>query len=135
MSQLIECGCGARLRAAESGALAVCPSCGTEHDVPPSGRTVWSEEYVKPERPIRSDPPRYVEAKADEVYTRVAGRRVPRPKKRWVARAFIVGVGSFILAAVLSWFDLDRPLLRMPSIALVLAGFVTLMKAVMGYTK
>jgi hypothetical protein len=153
MAQLIECGCGSRLRASDSGAFAVCPQCGAEHDVPPSGRLLWSEDVTEqPETPpaeaqqyqstsprvARTEAPRFAESKANEMYARVAGgtrvRRRTSTKKRAI-RMFILGLVMILGAAALTYYDVDRGLLRMPSLGLTIAGFVTLMKAVMGYTK
>lgn len=136
MSQLIECGCGARLRVAVGSDVAVCPQCETEHAVPPSGKVVWVEEHVPSDRPPRTNPPRYTEAMADQLYSRVAGgTRTRRPRSRKPMRAFLLGAALLVMAGLLTWYRLDIGFLRMPSVGLTIGGIVTLMKAVMGYTR
>jgi hypothetical protein len=104
-------------------------------DTPPPPTTVWAEDLDPHRPPPRTDPPRHAERQASEVYDRVAGgTRTRRPvtiRPRW--RGYAVGVGLLAIAGVVAWWQLDLGLMRMPSLALAVAGVVMLVKAVMGY--
>lgn len=102
-------------------------------DTPPPV-TVWAEDVAPDRPPPRTDPPRHAHLQASEVFDRVAGgtrtRRRPLRPAWW---GFLVGVGLVAVGGLVCWFQLDLGLMHVPTVTLVAAGLLVILKAVMGY--
>lgn len=95
---------------------------------------VWGDDPPDANRPPpRTEPPRHAEAMAEALYGRVAASAAPRRRRRFHSRGIAVGLVLMGIAGVVYYFDWDRGLLRLVSIALGGFGLISLVKGLLGY--
>lgn len=102
-------------------------------DTPPP-ITVWAEDAEPHRPPPRTDPPGHAARQASAVFARVAGgTRTRRRPARPVWWGFVIGGALVVAGGLVAWLQLDLGLLHVPTVALVAAGLLLMLKAVMGY--
>ncbi len=96
--------------------------------------TVWAEDAEPDRPPPRTAPPRHAERQAWEVFDRVAGgTRTRRRPLRPVWWGFVTGGALVVIGGLVAWFQLDLGLMHVPTVALIAAGLVLMLKTLMGY--